>query len=151
MKRKEQPWWCIWHAQGCRSVGRSLIKVPNTGEVKDDTEKVFSYSSSPSILLLQKLWHCRSVTTLKTYSLLSTDPNDFPIKSGLMYCSICTQSLCCIDSSQMSLPERSSRAVIQKGSALIGPNVMRPVHMLTKQSANNGTSAVARRKTRARD
>lgn len=100
---------------------KSLMKQHS---VKDEAQKALA--SSLSFLLLQRLQHCRSVTTLITCSLLSSDSNDFPIKSGLMYCSICTQSLCLIDSSQMSLPEHSSRAVIQKGSALIGPNVMRP-------------------------
>ncbi len=76
--------------------------------------------------VLRSLRHCRSLTQLISSSLLSADLNDFPIKADLMYRSICTQSLSRIDCSQMSLPRPGPGAVIQKSSALSGPNVMRP-------------------------
>lgn len=81
------------------------------------------YASGP---VLRSLRHCRSLTQLISSSLLSADLNDFPIKADLMYRSICTQSLSRIDCSQMSLPRPGPGAVIQKSSALSGPNVMRP-------------------------
>lgn len=77
-------------------------------------------------LVHRSLRRCGSLTQLIGSSLLSADLNDFPIKAGLMYRSICTQSLSRIDRSQMSLPRPGPGAVIQKSSALSGPNVMRP-------------------------